>query len=237
MAIYYTSCAGWHTNICLFLLDPFANVLVSNTAPVSQLNDAQRSNIALASKKLDGFIIMPGRVFSFNKIIGPRSEREGYCQSPSYLEGDSPMTFGGGICLLSSVLYKSALELGLNIKERQAHTRTTQCIAPGFDATVWYGQSDLKFTNNQKIPIKIETKIDSQNLTITIYGDQNPGTNNKMALQRLVRRIDKDTISVSVFRKENEGLKLVSKDLYRISRHSFDIAQNKVNHYKSSNRI
>jgi vancomycin resistance protein YoaR len=95
----------------------------------------------------------------------------------------------------------------------------------------------FKFTNNQKTPIKIETKVDNQNLTITLCGDQNSDTSNKATLQRMVHRVDKDTISVSVFRKANESFSLVSKDLYRISRHSFDIAQNKANHYKSSNRI
>jgi vancomycin resistance protein YoaR len=137
--------------IAYFCLDPFSNVLVSNTAPINQLTAAQRSNIALASEKLNGIIVMPGRIFSFNKTIGPRTAQEGYSKSPSYLEGDSPMTFGGGICLLSSILYKSALELGLNINERQAHTRTTQCIAPGFDATVWYGLRDLNLPIIKKL--------------------------------------------------------------------------------------
>ncbi len=223
--------------IAYCFLDPFSDLLVSNTVAITPLTAAQRSNIELASKRLDGIILMPGQTFSFNKIIGSRSAREGYSKSPSYLEGDSPLTFGGGICLLSSVLYKSVLELGLPINERCAHTRTTQCIPPGFDATVWYGQSDLKFTNAQKSPIKIETKLDNQNLTINVYGDQDRDQSKNVTLQRIVNRIDKDTILVSVFRQENARLNLISKDLYRISRHSFDIAQNKANHYKSNNRI
>jgi vancomycin resistance protein YoaR len=217
-------------------LNPFSNLLVSSKVLITQLGPEQRSNIALACKKLNGTILMPRQIFSFNKVVGPRTAHQGYSRSPSYLETDSPMTFGGGICLVSSVLYKNALELGLKINERTAHTRTTKCIPSGFDATVWYGQKDLRFTNNQNTPIKIEAQMDNLNLTISLYGNQGPQLY-KTKLERIVHRKDKDIISVVVLRRNNKDLSLISKDLYRISSSFSDIADNKINYDKNSNRI
>jgi len=211
-----------------FWANPFQTVLVSNTVSLTRLNNVQRANIELASQKLDGSIIALGQTFSFNNVVGPRTAHQGYAKSPSYLEGDTPLTFGGGICLLSSVLYKNALELGLPINERTAHTRTTQCIAPGFDATVWYGKNDLRFTNNLNMPLKIEAKVDSQNLTVKIIGHRSP-TITINSLRRIVNRDNKESIEVVVLKEQHNKLAFVSRDRYGLA-HSFtEISHNKIN--------
>ncbi len=214
--------------IAYLWLNPFDHVLISNKVSLLPLTPAQRSNIELAAKKLDGTIIASGQVFSFNHIVGPRNAEQGYNKSPSYLEGETPATFGGGICLLSSLLYKSALELGLSIKERIAHTRTTQCIAPGFDATVWYGQYDLRFANNKNMPLKLEAKVDNQNLTINIIGRQNSQIAKNGTLHRIVNQSGKDLIAVTVLRENNHDSVLVSRDCYRLARRSVAIDQNTI---------
>lgn len=208
-----------------FWLNPFKDVLVSNTVSLSQLNSAQIANIELGAKALNGFVLAPGQTLSFNQIVGPRTARQGYNKSRSYLEADTPMTFGGGLCLLSSLLYKSALELGLTIKERTAHTRTTQSIPAGFDATIWYGQNDLKFANNKDMPLQIETKIDSQNLTINILGGSKSSPNS--SLRRILHRTDKDNIEVTVLKQNGDQLAFVSRDRYRLPTRSSVIDQNK----------
>ena len=201
----------------IFLLILFQKTLVSNTASLSRLSAAQRSNIELAAQKLNGVIIKQAETFSFNSRVGPRIARMGYVQAPSYLEGETPATFGGGICLfLSSLTYKCALELGLPINERTAHTRTTQCIASGFDATVWYGHNDLRFTNNLNMPIKMESKFDGQNLSLRMIGQKNKSTDVPIKkLQRMVNRYSDDIIEVLVFRQETDKLALVSRDRYQ----------------------
>jgi vancomycin resistance protein VanW len=208
--------------LCLIYwqIDPFCQVLVSSRVGISQLSPAQRANIAQAAKALDEKVVLPGQTFSFNQTVGPRTLKRGYLRSPSYLEGDTPQTFGGGICVLSSLLYKSALELGLPITERTAHTRTVHTIAPGFDATVWYGQNDLRFTNNLAAPVKIACSTDGENLSVNLLGKQSrqnlPGTTS--TLRRTVVPVSKDRIEVIVLRQEGPKLALVSKDFYFLSK-------------------
>ncbi len=204
--------------IIYYWLDPFKEVLVSNKVSLSMLDAAQRANIELAAKALDGAVLAPGAIFSFNKTVGPRTFRQGYLQSPSYLNFDTPMTLGGGICLLSSMLYKDALELGLTVAERTAHTRTTQSVPPGFDATVWYGRNDLKLINNLGIPLKLEAAVDRQTLTLNIVGANKSrfGTGAEK-LRRIVTHANRNAIEVSVLRSDGVRLALISRDRYWLS--------------------
>src|SRR5262249_48727269 len=150
--------------LVIWLADPFARPLVEKSAPLTSLNSAQKVNIQVAAKSINGTILKPGDEFSFNRIVGPRTSERGYETARTYLDRESPLTAGGGICLLSSILYQAALESGLSIKERVAHERTIKTVAPGLDATVWYGKADLRFLNNQNYPIMISCHADPQTL-------------------------------------------------------------------------
>ena len=101
--------------------------------------------------------------------MGPRIYRRGYAPSPSYVDADTPNTFGGGICVLSSTLYQLALKAALPIIERHAHTRPMLTVAPGKDATVWYGGPDLKFTNPYSSPIQLQAKVDGATLNVSLH--------------------------------------------------------------------
>ncbi len=194
---------------------PFAVELSSSTDPLSDLSPAQRSNIRLAASRIDRCVIKPSQVFSFNGIVGPRSLQRGYRPAPSYLEADSPSTAGGGICLLSSSLYRAALHAGLTVVERKPHTRTVRTIAPGLDATVWYGQADLKLRNPYPYPVEIVAGTSPRALEVKILGSALP----RMRLSRTVSRANAQDIVVSVFRAEGGSQpSLVSRDLYRLSR-------------------
>lgn len=213
----------WLLPICLVLayvfINPFPEVLVSQTVSIRELNSAQKANIKLASRALDTYILVPGQTFSFNKIVGPRTIHQGYTPSLSYRDSDTPLTYGGGICLLSSVLYKNAIELGLLINERTAHTRTTQCIPAGYDATVWYGQNDLRFTNNRNTPLKIGAVVDADRLTVNILGARKGHDNKGIShLRRIVRQTGANAIEVTVLRTCGNQLALISRDSYLLSR-------------------
>ena len=138
-----------------FAVYPFSHVLVSRTVSLRSLSYEQQNNLYQAAQKIDGIILKPGQVFSFNGRVGPRTGKQGYQPAPSYLGGETPNTLGGGICLLSSCLYQSALTAGLKIIERVPHLRTMKTVPPGFDATVWYGRADLRFENTTDSPIEI----------------------------------------------------------------------------------
>ena len=189
---------------------PFARDVAIVQMPLGQLSRAQVKNIRTASERLDQSVIAPGETFSFNRSVGPRTARRGYVEAPSYLEGESPQTLGGGICLLSSALYQIALQGGLPVTRRVPHLRTIRSVPPGLDATVWYGQADLAFTNNTGRPLRIVSRLNEGQLALSLQGaSQNP----PRVLKRVQRPLGPQSVQVSVFR---DG-EMISRDLYRIA--------------------
>lgn len=193
---------------------PFAHEIVVRHTAVSGLSQAQHMNIRMAADHLNGAIVRPGEVFSFNRSVGPRTRARGYAAAPSYLDTQSPATVGGGICLLSSLLYQAALSAGLDITARVPHLRTIRSVPPGLDAAVWYGQVDLAFQNTLPFPVRIQTAVNSQNLTVRIMGAKPLQT---YTLDPRVMRQTKSQLQVTVFRQSGQNRILVSRDLYRVT--------------------
>lgn len=134
-------------------------------------------NVALAASRLNGVLIKPGETFSFNKAVGDVSASTGYQTAYIIKDGRTVLGDGGGVCQVSTTLFRAALAAGLPIKERQAHAyRVSYYEQAGFkaglDATVFSPTVDFKFTNDTPAYILIQTKADTQNLTLTfeLYG-------------------------------------------------------------------
>lgn len=194
---------------------PFADALASKTVSLRDLSIPQKLNIELAVKKLDGVVIKPKELFSFNGTVGPRTMRQGYLKAPAYLGPDTPSSPGGGICLVSSCLYQAALESGLTIIERVAHTRTIKSVPPGLDATVWYGKSDLRFENMLDNPVQIHTRYSPNEITVELYGTRNPASSLK--IHRFESRRSINELLVEVVKGDGVQDVLVSRDLYHVS--------------------
>lgn len=195
-----------------WLTRPFPDLLADTSVQTSYLSGAQKTNISLALAKLNQKVIKPGESFSFNHCVGPRSVERGYLEAPTYLNGGTTGTEGGGICLVSSLLYKSALEAGLTIKERRAHSRPVRSIKPGLDATVDYGRYDLKFENSLAKPVLIQTSCKDQIARVEIRGVNNDKTCTLVTSP--VARTEK-TLTIAVYKKLDGQLLPVSKDSYR----------------------
>ncbi|MBI1269690.1 vanomycin resistance protein VanB [bacterium] len=195
-----------------WLTRPFPDLLADAAVQTSYLTGAQKTNINLALAKLNQKIIKPGESFSFNHCVGPRSVERGYMEAPTYLNGGTAGTEGGGICLVSSLLYKSALEAGLTIKERRAHSRPVRSIKPGLDATVDYGRYDLKFENSLAKPVLIQTSCKDQIARVEIHGVNNDKTCTLVTSP--IARTEK-TLTIAVYKKLDGQLLPVSKDSYR----------------------
>ncbi|MBA3860238.1 MAG: vanomycin resistance protein VanB [Cyanobacteria bacterium PR.3.49] len=199
-----------------FAVYPFSKVIVSRTVSLRPLSYEQQNNLFQAAQRIDGQIINPGQVFSFNAKVGPRTGKRGYQPAPSYLGKETPSTIGGGICLLSSCLYQAALTAGLKIVERVPHLRTVQTVQPGFDATVWYGRADLRFENNTDEPIEIRAYTNASQLKVELRGSDTAAQIVKKAeLRRLEQRRAPGELLVEVFRTTSERDVFVSRDLYR----------------------
>lgn len=127
-------------------------------------NDQNRAvNMKLAVAEIDGTILAPGAVFSFNNTVGPRTEEGGYQQAHTYVAGKVINGIGGGICQISSTLYNAVLKSDLGIVERRNHMFTVGYVPKGQDATVSYGSTDFRFKNTTGWPIKIIGNVTDDN--------------------------------------------------------------------------
>lgn len=134
-------------------------------------------NIALASSYLHGIVIPPGEVFSFAAQIGEISAERGY--KPAYVIKNKATVLedGGGVCQVSTTLFRAALNAGLPIIERKAHYYRVGYYEqggypPGLDATVYPPSPDLKFKNDTPAYILIQADInkEAKRLAFRLYG-------------------------------------------------------------------
>lgn len=127
------------------------------------------TNIQITCKKLDGTILSNNETFSFEKIVGPSTEEEGYKEATVILNGEKVQALGGGNCQISSTLYNAVLLVpDLEVIERHEHGREVSYVPKGKDAAVAYGSIDFKFKNNTGSNLKLYFSTDDVNLSVRI---------------------------------------------------------------------
>ncbi|MBI2074869.1 MAG: VanW family protein [Candidatus Levybacteria bacterium] len=133
-------------------------------------------NITLAAEKLNGILLEPNETFSFNKAVGDISVFTGYKSAYVIQNGRTVLGDGGGVCQVSTTLFRAVLNAGLPVVERNAHAYRVgyyeQDSPPGFDATVYSPSVDFRFKNDTGNYILIQTVVDPdiQRLTFLFYG-------------------------------------------------------------------
>ncbi|MGN0796200.1 MAG: VanW family protein [Christensenellales bacterium] len=132
-------------------------------------NENRVSNIKLATEKINGVVIMPQEIFSFNKTVGRRTAENGFKEAKVILDGEFTSGIGGGVCQVSTTLYNCALLSGLEIIEVNQHSLPVTYVAPSLDAMV-SDYSDLKFKNNTTSPIFIFGFATAENVRFDIFG-------------------------------------------------------------------
>ena len=162
----------------------FADVLGECTTNIGG-TEFRLNNVIVAAKAMDGKILMPGEVFSYNETLGPRTVANGYQPAPAYIGGKTVDEVGGGICQNSSTLYLAVLRANLEIVERTNHMYTVGYVPDGLDATVAYNALDYKFRNNTEHPIRMEVKVSGRKLTIKLYGTDTKHLTVKMETETL----------------------------------------------------
>ncbi|QQG47668.1 MAG: VanW family protein [Candidatus Woesebacteria bacterium] len=130
-------------------------------------------NIVLATSRINGLLIKPGEIFSFNEELGNVSKFTGYQEAYIIENGKTILGDGGGVCQVSTTLFRAALNTGLPIISRTAHAYRVgyyeQDSAPGLDATVYSPSPDLKIKNDTRNYILIQARADLY--TYTLYFD------------------------------------------------------------------
>lgn len=145
-----------------------SNILGTYTTVFGQWDKNRTNNIMLSASKIDGTILKSGQVFSFNDVVGQRTEDKGYLESTIFVYDEKVKGIGGGVCQVSTTLYNTALYANMDIVERHTHKREVYYVPEGRDATVSYGTLDFKFMNNKPYDVMIRAYTVGDKLTVEI---------------------------------------------------------------------
>ena len=147
------------------------NLLVVGQSDFSGSPQNRVHNIIVGSGRISGTLIPPGQEFSFNQSIGEVSKENGYLPELVIKNHQVIPELGGGLCQISTTIFRAAVRAGLPITERQPHAFPVIYYNPqGFDATIYSTGPDLKFINDTPNYILIQGKIKGNHLYVYIYG-------------------------------------------------------------------
>ena len=147
----------------------FGYKLEGRTSPYRSSQESRTINLDLACKAINGLILNPGDVFSFNEVLGERTAEKGYLPAPVF--GDGGMSEGGGICQVASTIFYTVLYADLETVERKEHSYPVDYVPKGMDAAIYWDEGqDYKFRNNKQNPIRIEAFLDGTHVNINFWG-------------------------------------------------------------------
>lgn len=149
----------------------YAEVLGEANTPHTWQPDRTR-NLELACEAIDGTVLMPGDIFSFNETVGERTRAKGYKEAIAYVGNESVPEVGGGVCQVASSIYYAVLQADLLTLERHEHTFLVTYVPQGMDAAIYWGLLDYKFQNSSPYPIKIDASVSGGQVHITLRGTE-----------------------------------------------------------------
>lgn len=153
------------------LEDKYINKIIATFSTSFAGSSAGRcANIALATSKINGVVLNPGERFSYNDVVGPRTEAAGFKMAHVYVGNQVVDGIGGGICQVSSTLYNAVVLADLKTVSRTNHSMPVSYVPMGRDATVAYGVIDYIFENDKSYPVSIKAYIEGTTLTVSIIG-------------------------------------------------------------------
>lgn len=133
--------------------------------------DNRRRNIAVGAALYNGVLIPPGEEFSFNSWLGDLSAEAGFTEGNVIFGGRTIQGIGGGICQVSTTVFRAAFKGGYTIIERNAHGYRVgyyeqNNTTPGLDAAIWTPERDFRFQNDTPYHLLIETEVFPQTSTL-----------------------------------------------------------------------
>lgn len=219
--------------------NPSGNILMVKKEvkelPFLEHRSGDQTNVKRVAEILGEFTLNPGETFSFDESVGPRTRERGFKEGAAIIYGKLKPDLGGGICHPAGQIYKVALVLGLEILERNPHSRISY-EDEGLDSMIWDGRSDLKFRNPYGYPVTFKLEYSDDNYLVVIASvpknesikpaefeiiisdfvefeteiheteDYTPGT-------PIIYGVEGATVSVS--RIDSESKTLISRDTYK----------------------
>ncbi len=164
-------------------------------------------NVTIATHHIDGTTLGAGETFSYNQVVGRRSEEGGYQKATIFVKGRHVEDVGGGICQTASTLYNAVLRAGLHVVRRQPHCTPVVYVPYGLDATVAYGAVDFQFQNDTEEPVYVYARAKGRSLTFRLYSKKNPGR--KVVLEKIKQTTTPTTTTVVQDKTLPHGKRLV----------------------------
>lgn len=198
----------------------FKDTLGSYTTSVSGTS-VRRNNVKLAGNYCSGTILLPGEEFSYNNVVGERTEARGFGAAGAYVAGETVDVVGGGVCQPSSTLYNAVMLANLEVTERSPHSYVSGYVPIGRDAMVSWGSSDFKFKNTTDYPIKVVSSYSNHRLTMKIMGTNLENITVKITSERLsskpytTKEIQDSTLEVGKRVVETSGYTGATAQSYR----------------------
>jgi vancomycin resistance protein YoaR len=153
-----------------------SRVLSSQETTFNGSERGRVTNIRVAASHLDGKVIAPGQTLSFNDTVGPRRLEFGFTWAPEIIDDELQPGVGGGTCQVASTLHGAAVLGALDVVQRRSHSRPSSYTKLGLDATVIYGEVDLKIRNPYDSPLIIHAYTPTdRSLRVELLGREPPG--------------------------------------------------------------
>ena len=159
------------------------DVLGSFETDFSSSSSARKKNVRTGAEKLNGIVLYPGDTLSVYEAVSPFDAENGYALAPSYENGTTVDSYGGGICQVSTTLYNAVMRAELEIVTRSAHSMIVTYVEPSMDAAIAGTFKDLQFKNNQETPSYIEGYTNGGTLGFRIYGKETRPDNRKVTFE------------------------------------------------------
>ena len=147
--------------------------------------DSDRTyNLKVGADHLNGHILKPHEVFSFNEVVGDRTEKEGYRVAPVIQGGELIDGLAGGMCQIASTLHAASFFAGLDIVSSTPHSRPSAYITMGLDSTVVYPTTDLKLSNPYDFPVVMHYQVNQGSVKVELLGKERP---NRVVFEREIK--------------------------------------------------
>ncbi|WP_207858052.1 VanW family protein [Lucifera butyrica] len=189
--------------------------------------DANRTaNLKLAAQKINGYMVYPGKTFSFNEVVGPREKAYGFKEAMEIVDNELVPGIGGGICQVSSTLYNAVLLADLGVVERHNHSKPLGYVPLGRDATVVFGALDFRFANTSKAPVMIMAEVLGNKLSIGVCGLKH------LAETVEIVSADRQVIPPPIIKKGDKELYLGESEIEKQGKPGFKVTMFRIVRYK-----
>ena len=149
---------AWSSKKCTQFSNVYSSYSTTFYSPAGRT-----TNIKVACSYINGTILRPGDIFSFNEVVGRRTPERGFKVATVYDGQETKEGYGGGVCQVSSTIFNAALLGNLPIVERYQHSMTVHYVPYGRDAAISWGSADFKFKNSTSGDMKISAKVYNNN--------------------------------------------------------------------------